>query len=53
LPEICPWLQHSLETARHSLPCIAMQARQNYQGRFSGFGQRESAGNALFAAEWR
>lgn len=37
MPEICPWLQHTPETLRHSLPCIAMQPVRNYQGGSSRF----------------
>jgi len=34
MPEIRRWLQHTCETGRHSLSCIAMQPRQNHQTRF-------------------
>ena len=51
--EICPWLQHPLGTARHSLRCILMQPRRNHQGRFSGLWTGKGAGNGPQAAETR
>ena len=37
LPEILPWLQHPPQILPHSLSCMPMQRRKNYQGRFAGF----------------
>ncbi|EFO0442793.1 hypothetical protein D0X20_25435 [Escherichia coli] len=53
VPEICPWLQHSPGTGRHSLRCIAMQARQKHQARFSGIWPGKGVGNGQEATETR
>lgn len=53
MPEICPWLQHTRETIRHSPLCIAMQPCQNYQARFFTIWTGKGAGNGPDAAEMR
>lgn len=51
--EMSIWLQLPRETPDHSLVCIAMQPRQNHQGRFFTIQAGKGAQNGPDAAETR